>query len=105
MFRLKTQCKTTTVATLQFVNVCVFIHIVGLDFNDTVIVMEVPAAQSQVVQAIQIFDDEINEGREVFNVSLKVVSNISNAVQYGIQTTQCRIRQSDCKLSCKIACI
>ena len=102
--RLKTQCKTT-VAALQFVNVCVFIHTliyVGLDFNDTVIVTEIPAAQTQLMQAIQIFDDEINEGREVFNVSLEVVSNVSNAVQYRIQTTLCRIRQSDRKLSCKI---
>ena len=74
----------------------------GRDFNDTVIVTEVPAGQTQLVQAIQIFDDEINEGREVFNVSLDVVSNISNAVEYRIQTTLCRIRQSDRKLSCKI---
>ena len=59
-------------------------------------------AQTLLVQAIEIFDDEINEGREVFNVSLEVVSNISNAVQYRIQTTLCRIRQSDRKLSCKI---
>ena len=54
------------------------------------------------MQAIQIFDDEINEGREVFNVSLEVVSNISNAVEYRIQTTLCRIRQSDRKLPCKV---
>ena len=54
------------------------------------------------MQAIQIFDDEINEGREVFNVSLDVVSNISNAVEYRIQTTLCRIRLSDRKLSWKI---
>ena len=74
---------------------------VGLDFNDTVIVKEVPVAQTQVIQAIQIFDDEINEGREVFNVSLEVVSNISNAVEYRTQTTLCRIRLSDCKLFCK----
>ena len=71
-----------------------------LDFDDTVIVTEVPVAQTQLVQAIQIFDDEINEGREIFNVSLEVVSNISNAVKYKIQTTLCRIRQSDRKLSC-----
>ena len=38
----------------------------GRDFNDTVIVMEVPVAQTLLVQAIEIFDDEINEGREVF---------------------------------------
>ena len=75
---------------------------VGRDFNDTVIVMEIPAAQSQLMQAIQIFDDEINEGREIFNVYLEVVGNISNTVQFRIQTTLCRIRQSDRKLSCKI---
>ena len=80
---------------------CTSFH-AGRDFNDTVIVTEVPVAQTLLVQAIKIFDDEINEGREVFNVSLEVVSNISNAVQYRIQTTLCRIRQSDCKLSCKI---
>ena len=70
----------------------------GRDFNGTVILTEVPIAQTQLVQAIQIFDDEINEGREVFNVSMEVVGNISNAVQYRIQTTLCRIRQSDRKL-------
>ena len=74
----------------------------GLDFNDTVIVTEVPAGQTQLVQAIQIFDDEINEGREVFNVTLEVVSNISIMVTYRIQTTLCRIRPSDRKLSCKM---
>ena len=79
----------------------IFFH-AGRDFNNTVIVAEIPAAQTQLVQAIQIFDDEINEGREFFNVSLEIVSNISNAVQYRIQTTLCRIRQSDRKLSCKI---
>ena len=78
---------------------------VGLDFNDTVIVMEIPAAQTQLVQAFQIFDDEINEGREVFTVSLEVVSNISNAVEYRIQTTLCRIRESDRKLFSKISYI
>ena len=74
----------------------------GSDFDDTVIVTEVPVAQTQLVQAIQIVDDEINEGQEVFNVYVEVVSNISNAVQYRIQTTLCRIRPSDRKLSCKI---
>ena len=73
-----------------------------MDFNDTVILTEVPAAQTQLAQAIQIFDDEINEGREVFNVSLEVVGNISNAVMYKIQTTRCRIRESDRKLCCKV---
>ena len=80
---------------------CISFH-AGRDFNDTVILTEVPVGQTQLMQAIQIFDDEINEGREVFNVSLDVVSNIFNAVMYRIQTTLCRIRQSDRKLSCKI---
>ena len=78
-----------------------YLH-VGWDFNDTVILTELLAAQSQLVQPIQIFDDEINEGREVFDVSLEVVSNISNNVMYRIQTTLCRIRESDRKLCCKI---
>ena len=80
---------------------CISFH-AGRDFNDTVIVTEVPVAQTLLVQAIEIFDDEIDEGREVFNVSLEVVSNIFNAVLYKIQTTLCRIRPSDRKLSCKI---
>ena len=80
---------------------CISFH-AGRDFNDAVILTEVPVGQTQLMQAFEIFDDEINEGREVFNVSLEVVSNISNAVEYRIQTTLCRIRQSDRKLSCKI---
>ena len=95
-------------ATLKSINVCVCVYLylhVGKDFNDTVILTEIPAAQSQLVQAIQIFDDEINEEQEVFNVFLEVVGNISNAVEYRIQTTLCRIRGSDRKLSCKFGCI
>ena len=80
---------------------CTSFH-AGRDFNDTVIVTEVPVAQTLLVQAIEIFDDEIDEGGEVFNVSLKVVDKIFNAVLYRIQTTLCRIRPSDRKLSCKI---
>ena len=84
------------------VYLCISFH-AGRDFNDTVIVTEVPAAQTQLVQAIQIFDDEINEGQEDFSVSLEVVSNISNAVECRIQTALCRIRQSDRKLSFKVS--
>ena len=40
---------------------CISFH-AGRDFNDTIIVTEVPMAQTQLVQAIKIFDDEINEG-------------------------------------------
>ena len=81
---------------------CMFIWLsfhTGRDFNDTVIETEVPVRQSQLMQRFEIFDDEINEGREVFTVSLEVVSNISNAVEYRIQTTLCRIRKSDRKPS------
>ena len=98
-FRLKIQCETAKL----FIDVCVCISFhAGRDFNDTVIVTEVPEAQTLLVHAIQIFDDEINEGREVFDVFLEVVGNITNMVTYRIQTTLCRIRQSDRKLSCKI---
>ena len=82
------------------ISLCISFH-AGRDFNDTVIMTEIPVGQTQLVQAIQIFDDEINEGREDFSVSLEVVGNISNAVQYRIRTTLCRIQQSDRKLSCK----
>ena len=87
---------------------CVYLCIsfrAGMDFNDTVIVTGVPVAQTLLVHAIQIFDDEINEGREVFDVFLEVVGNISNMVTYRIQTTLCRIRKSDRKLSCKFVSI
>ena len=67
------------------------------DFNATVIVREIPAAQTQLMKAIQIFDDDINEARETFEVALQIVSNISNVVSYRRRTTLCRIRQSDRK--------
>ena len=86
---------------LMCVYLCISFH-AGRDFNDTVIVTEFPEAQTLLVHAIQIFDDEINEPNEVFDVLLEVVGNISNTVTYRIQTAQCRIRQSDRKLSCKI---
>ena len=95
--RPEMQCETS----IQFMNVYVSFH-AGRDFNDTVIETRLPAAQTQLMQAFEIFDDEINEGREVFNVSLEVVGNISTMVTYRIQTTLCRIRQSDRKLSYKI---
>ena len=67
------------------------------DFNDTVIVTEIPAGQTLLVQPIQIFDDEINEARENFEVALEIVTNISNVVMYRRRMTLCRIRQSDRK--------
>ena len=82
---------------LMCMYLCMFFY-AGNDFNDTVIVTEVPAAQTLLLHAIEILDDEINEALEVFDVFLEVAGNISNAVQYRIQTTLCRIRQSDRKL-------
>ena len=73
----------------------------GSDFNDTVIITEIPEEQTQVLQEIQIFDDEINEAPEVFNVLLDVLSEQRSNVIFRSQTTLCRIRQSDRKLSCK----
>ena len=90
----------TIIICIKFISLCISFH-AGRDFNDTVIMTEIPVGQTQLVQAIKIFDDQINEGQEYFSVSLEVVGNISNAVQYRIQTTQCRIPQSDRKLSCK----
>ena len=50
---------------------------------------------------IQIFDDEINEAPEVFNLLLNVLSEQRSNVIFRIQRTLCRIRQSDRKLICK----
>ena len=44
------------------------------DFNNSVIEAEIPEGQTQVLQEIQIFDDEINEGPEAFDVLLDVLS-------------------------------
>ena len=73
----------------------------GSDFNDTVIITEIPEEQTQVLQEIQIFDDEINEAPEVFSVVLDVLSEQRSYVWFRIQRTLCRIRQSDRKLSYK----
>ena len=78
------------------IHLCLSFYAVN-DFNATVIVMEIPTAQTQLMQAIQIFDDDINEARESFEVALQIVSNISNVVNYRRRMTLCRIRQSDRK--------
>ena len=44
------------------------------DFNDTIIETEIPEGETQQAEDIQIFDDEINEAPEVFNVLLDVLS-------------------------------
>ena len=71
------------------------------DFNNSVIEADIPEGQTQVLQEIQIFDDEINEGPEAFDVLLDVLSEQRSHVMFSIQRTICRIRQSDRKLSCK----
>ena len=71
------------------------------DFNDTVIISEIPEGQTQKEEDIQIIDDEINEAPEVFNVLLDVLSEQRSNVIFRIQRTLCRIRQSDRKLSYK----
>ena len=80
--------------------VCICFHAVT-DFNDTVIEAEILGGQTQVLQDIQIFDDNINEAPEVFYVVLDVLSEQRSNVMFGIQRTICRIHQSDRKLSCK----
>ena len=71
------------------------------DFSDTVIITEIPEGQTQVPVDIQIFDDEINEAPEVFNVLLDVLSEQRSNVMFRIQRTLCTICQSDRKLSYK----
>ena len=69
------------------------------DFNDTIIETEIPEGETQQAVDIQIFDDEINEAPEAFNVLLDVLSEQRSNVIFRIQRTLCRIRQSDRKLS------
>ena len=71
------------------------------DFNDTIIETEIPEGETQQAVDIQIFDDEINEAPEVFHLLLDVLSEQRSNVVFRVQKTLCRIRQSDCKLSCK----
>ena len=67
------------------------------DFNATEIVTEIPARETSLEQGIQIFDDDINEGREEFQVVLTVEGDFP--VTYLIRTAVCRIPESDRKLS------
>ena len=85
---------------MQFIIVCISFHAVT-DFNDTVIITEIPEAETQQAEDIQIFDDEINEAPETFNVLLDVLSEQRSNVIFRIQRILCRIRQSDRKLYCK----
>ena len=83
---------------LQFIIVCTCFHAVA-HFNDTVIETEIPGEHTLVLQEIQIFDDDINEASEVFDVLLDVLSEQRSNVMFRTQRTTCRIRQSDRKLS------
>ena len=80
---------------------CVYTHAYILsamsDFNATEIVTEIPAGATRWEQGIQIYDDDINEGREEFEVFLTVEDNFP--VTYLIRTAVCRIPESDRKLS------
>ena len=70
------------------------------DFNVTDIVTEIPVGATRLVERIQIFDDNINEAREEFEVFLTVEGNFT--VMYYRQTTACRIPESDRKFSCRL---
>jgi len=81
--------------------------IAGIDFNDTQPFEVTVAAGSNVVTAdIPIFNDEINEAEEMFVVVLEVVSNITNPVEFIMNTTVCRIPQNDRKYqqNCSMKC-
>ena len=69
------------------------------DFNATEIVTQIAAANTRWEEGIQIFDDDINEAQEEFEVFLTVEGNFT--VTYTIQTAVCRIPESDCKLLCE----
>ena len=68
------------------------------DFNATEIVTKVPVGATRLEEGIEIFDDDINEAREEFEVFLTVEGNLT--VLYLIRTAVCRIPESDRKLSC-----
>ena len=78
--------------------VCISFHTVS-DFNATDIVTEIAAGNTRWDKGIQIFDDDINEAQEEFEVFLTVEGNFT--VTYTIQTTVCRIPENDRKLLSK----
>ena len=67
-----------------------------MDFNNTEILTEFGVQETRREEGIQIFDDEINEAREEFEVFLTVRGNFT--VTYNIRTTTCRIPENDRKL-------
>ena len=65
------------------------------DFNATEIVVQFEVGDSRKTGSFQIFDEEINEPGEEFEVSLTVVGNFTP--EYTIQNTTCRIPENDRK--------
>ena len=84
---------------MQYTFVCFHVaisfHTVN-DFNATEIVTEIAAGSTRCEEGIQIFDDDINEVKEEFEVFLTVEGNFT--VTYTMQTTVCRIPENDRKL-------
>ena len=72
-------------------------HAANKDFNVTEIVIDFGVGDTRKRVSFQIFDEEINEAREEFEVSLTVLGNIT--ASYIIQNTTCRIPENDRKQS------
>ena len=70
-------------------------HAANKDFNVRDIVLDFGVGDNRKTGSFQIFDDEINEAREEFEVSLTVLGNITSS--YIIQNTTCRIPENDRK--------
>ena len=96
----KKQLETTMHYTFVCFHVAISFHTVS-DFNATEIVTEIAAANTRWEEGIEIFDDDINEAQEEFEVFLMVEGNFT--VTYTIQTTVCRIPENDRKLLRKFA--
>ena len=91
----KKQLEQLAVHFLYVFMLAISFHTVN-DFNATEIVTEIAARSTRCEKGIQIFDDDINEAQEEFEVFLTVEGNFT--VTYTIQTTVCRIPENDRKL-------
>ena len=81
----------------HFITLYIFLHAANRDFNTSEIVIDFEVGDTRKTGSFQIFDDEINEAREEFAVSLKVLGDIIPL--YIIQNTTCRIPENDRKQS------
>ena len=70
-------------------------HAANKDFNVTEIALDFGVGDIRKMGSFQIFDDEINEAKEEFEVSLTVLGNIT--LSYIIQNTTCSIPENDRK--------